>query len=149
MMPVFFVNESKFSKAAVVVYLRFSKAVETPDQLQHGPNAHPKNQEAAGGHSAPTPLRRNPRLLQAPTWTDWWEKTNKQWIKHLNTKSSPYSGLFISLKILIMKGLKQNSKVSVQSTKTSWKRLKLTGAQGNGCWWIITVLMRLSWLFYI
>lgn len=56
----------------VAIYLRCSKVVETPGQLQDGPNAHPKSQGATGGPSAPTALRRSPPLLQALTWTDWW-----------------------------------------------------------------------------
>ncbi len=55
----------------VVVYLRCSKVVETPGQLQDGPSAHPKSPGATGGLSAPTAPRRNPPLQQAPTWTDW------------------------------------------------------------------------------
>lgn len=58
------------------IWLRCSKVVETPGQLQHDPNARLKKREATGGLFAPTPPKRNPPPLQAPTWTDWWGGKN-------------------------------------------------------------------------
>lgn len=86
------------------VYLRCSRVVEAPGQLQDAPNDHPKSQGATRGPFAPTALRRNPPLLQAPTWTDWWETSihHDTVVKTLLTSKVHWSRVRMNSGLIIM-----------------------------------------------